>query len=159
MGAQRQADVDQIEIFTDAVFRRVSGQMHYVSLRAFEERTNKVVQIRAAQMIGHDLRMLNKQASEVAYIAANFPVPAVFCPPIATFNDRNKAAEANLVEGRCRWNVTPIHSGRSNGSPPFWDSRRSSSAAAGSGRTQRQAKSIRSSISTTAWLFRRQADA
>ncbi len=91
-------DIDQIEIFTDAMFRHAGKG--FVSLRAFHERdAAKPYMISAVSVAGNDLRYLNERAAQVARQAANHSAGVVFCPPIAIFNDRQKAAEANLLEG------------------------------------------------------------
>jgi hypothetical protein len=93
-----ESNIDQIEIFSDALFRHAGDG--WVSLRAFEERNGaKPYFIGGVGVTGHNLKLLNERAFQVARNAANHPTPVVFCPPIAIFNDRQKAAEANLLEG------------------------------------------------------------
>jgi hypothetical protein len=91
-------DIDAIEIFTDALFRHAGEG--FVSLRAFlEQDAAKPYMISAVSVAGNNLSLLNERAAQGARQAANHSMGVVFCPPIAIFNDRKKAAEANLVEG------------------------------------------------------------
>jgi hypothetical protein len=91
-------NLDLIEIFSDALFRHAGDG--WVSLRAFEERDGaKPYFIGGVGVTGHNLKLVNERALQVARNAANHLTPVVFCPPIAIFNDRQKATEANLIEG------------------------------------------------------------
>src|SRR5258708_28640548 len=91
-------NLDQIEIFSDALFRHAGDG--WVSLRAFEERDGaKPYFIGGVGVAAHNLKLLNERAFQVAPNAANHTPPAVSWPPIAIFNARQKAAEVNLIEG------------------------------------------------------------
>jgi hypothetical protein len=94
----RDPDPDQIEKFTDALFRhaRPGG---FVSLRAFYE-TDSTKPFRIIPVaIGDSLRLLNDEAVINARLAANHPQGIVFCPPIAAFKDRKGAKESDIAEG------------------------------------------------------------
>jgi hypothetical protein len=92
-------DRDQIEVFTDALFRRAS--QGFVSLRAFHENdaAAKPYMNSAVQIAGTNLHLLNERAVQGARLAANYDKSIVFCPPICLLRDRGKATEANLLEG------------------------------------------------------------
>jgi putative DNA primase/helicase len=88
-------DIDQVERFVDLVFRH-ADKRHYVSMCAFpHDRSEKAVfkrgiRLDAPQLVG-ELRTLISRA-------ANNYIPAVFCPPIATFDSMFSAKTENLVE-------------------------------------------------------------
>jgi DNA polymerase III delta prime subunit len=90
-------DIDQIEIFTDALFRY--AKTGFVSLRAFYENGSAKPFRISAVAIGSTLQLLNKQAIEVARMCAQSPEPVVFCPPIAAFRDRDRARENDIAAG------------------------------------------------------------
>jgi hypothetical protein len=90
-------DRDQIEIFTEALFRHASNG--FISVRAFhDDGSNKVFDI-AAVPVSAGLRYLFDVAEDKARRAANAPNKIVFCPPIATFNSKDRAAQDDLCEG------------------------------------------------------------
>jgi hypothetical protein len=91
-------DADQIEIFTDALFRHCGSG--FVSLRVFPgDGSTKPALIRGVPVVGRDLHALNAAALEVAGIAARRRDRATFAPPIATFSDRYHAREIDLADG------------------------------------------------------------
>jgi hypothetical protein len=89
-------DRDQIEIFTDALFRHV-GSDGFVSLRAFTH-DNKPF---CAEAIGlnHGLKPLIDAAQDRARRAAQAKESVVFCPPVATFSNARHATEKDIYEG------------------------------------------------------------
>jgi hypothetical protein len=93
-----QPDRDQIEIFVDGLFRHASPK-GFVSLRAFyEEDAAKPFRISPTGLSG-GLKFLIDVAQDDALRAANYPKPVVFCPPIATFADKDHARERDIAEG------------------------------------------------------------
>ena len=103
MGYTRQGGLlepnrDQIEIFTEALFRY--AKQGFVSVRAFYEDggAKAVFRISATPLTG-GLKFLIDVAEDDARRAANDPRPVVFCPPIATFCDGRRATARDIVEG------------------------------------------------------------
>jgi hypothetical protein len=93
-----QPDRDQIEIFVDGLFRHASPK-GFVSLRAFYEGdATKPFRINPTALSG-GLPFLIEAAEDDANRAANHPKPVVFCPPIATFADKKRAREVDIIEG------------------------------------------------------------
>jgi len=91
-------DRDQIEIFTEALFRHVGGQ-GFVSLRAFyEDDALGPFRITPTSLAG-GLKFLVDVAEDDARRAANDPKPVVFCPPIAVFGSKERATEKELIAG------------------------------------------------------------
>ena len=88
----------QLEIYINAVFRHVDPRGH-VSLRAFEEGTNKPLRTAAPNLVGGGLKFLVDSAQDFARRAANNHPAAVFCPPPATFTNGERAREEDLFEG------------------------------------------------------------
>jgi hypothetical protein len=91
---------DQIEVFVDAVFRRVTSQ-GFVSLRSFYEGDEEdPFRITAVAFHGdRRFHFLVDQAEHNARSAAQADKAVVFCPPLAIFNNRNKAREEDILEG------------------------------------------------------------
>src|SRR5262249_15804550 len=96
-------DLDQLEIFVDALFRHtpahaIAGHA-FVSIRSFYEGDEgKPFRITAASLAG-GLRFVLEVAQDDAYRAANSPKPAVFCPPVAVFTNDKHAGEKDLALG------------------------------------------------------------
>jgi hypothetical protein len=91
-------DRDQLEIFTDALFRHAAKE-GVVSLRAFfEDDSLKPFRISSAALSG-GLNFLVDVAEDDARRAANNPKKVVFCPPIATFKNKDRAREIDIAEG------------------------------------------------------------
>src|SRR5262245_44674563 len=93
-------DKNQIELFTDALFRHANSG--FVSLRTFLDSVDGKPPINPlpVDMTGDGrLAFLNECAVDWARRAAQHPKPVVFCPPIATFSDRDRAREQDLVLG------------------------------------------------------------
>jgi hypothetical protein len=96
--APLEPDRDQFEIFIDAIFRHASP-VGIVSLRAFHEEDNpKPFRVTATPLSG-DRKFLIDAAEDDARRAANFPKPIVFCPPLATFSNKDRAREKDIAEG------------------------------------------------------------
>jgi hypothetical protein len=91
-------DRNQIEVFTEALFRH-AGNEGYVSLRLFLEGDDR----EAYSIIGVPLvagfPALCERATSMAGKAAAEPRSAVFAPPIAVFNCRDRARELDLLCG------------------------------------------------------------
>jgi hypothetical protein len=95
-------DVDQLEIFVNALFRYAPMQapLGYVSMRAFyDDGGNSVFRIMPAQITNGSLKYMLEVAEDEARRAANNPKPIVFCPPIAVFNNPKQAREIDLILG------------------------------------------------------------
>ena len=88
-------DRDQLEIFVNAIFRHAKNGI--VSLRAFYEGKDQVFRISTVPI--PNLKFLIEVAEDDARRAAQFPEPIVFCPPLATFREKNGAGEDDLAEG------------------------------------------------------------
>ena len=91
-------DRDQFEIFTQAIFRHASAG--FVSLRSFYEGEDKVFRIESVPTTATNFyKYLCDVAQDIARRAAQNPKPVVFCPPLATFQRKEGAGEADLAEG------------------------------------------------------------
>jgi hypothetical protein len=90
-------DRDQIEIFVDAIFRHASPQ-GFVTVRSFLEEQDRVFRITPAA-ITTDRKFMIDVCEDDARRAAQNPKPVVFCPPLATFLNKDHAREQDLLEG------------------------------------------------------------
>ena len=91
-------DINQIEIFVDAIFRHAK-QGGFVSVRAFfDEEANRSFRISPAALTA-DRRHLLAMAEDDARRAAQYPKPITFCPPIAVFWNKDRCREEDLAEG------------------------------------------------------------
>jgi hypothetical protein len=92
-------DRNQIEQFVDAMFRHC-GKKGYVSFRSFfdDEISSKPFRIEAVP-VKAGFKYLCDVAEDHARRAANEPKRIVFCPPIAVFNNKDHAAERDLLAG------------------------------------------------------------
>jgi hypothetical protein len=92
-------DRGQIEIFVNALFRHAAPE-GYVSLRAFYDDANnsKSFRISPTRLTG-GLNFLIERAEDDARRAANEPRRIVFCPPIATFTNKDRARKEDVAEG------------------------------------------------------------
>ncbi|MBB4261418.1 MULTISPECIES: AAA family ATPase [unclassified Bradyrhizobium] len=90
-------DREQLETFADAIFRR-AGEKGFVTVRSFLEEGDRVFRITPAARSG-GLKFLVEVCVDDARRAAQNPVPAVFCPPLAVFVGKDKAREEDLLEG------------------------------------------------------------
>src|SRR4051812_38034858 len=93
-------NADDIRTFAAGIFCHASdGQI--VSLRTFPEGDGnaKALSIQGVKINGAGLRELIDGAVTQARFAAHYKQSAVFCPPIAGFNNHHKADEASLTEG------------------------------------------------------------
>jgi hypothetical protein len=94
--AMLEPDRDQLEIFVDAIFRHASSG--FVAVRSFYEELDKPFRLSSAA-VSDGLRFLMDVCEDDARRAAQFPKPVVFCPPLATFETKQKAGEKDIVEG------------------------------------------------------------
>ena len=90
-------DRDQLEVFIQAIFRH--AKQGFVSLRAFMEGEDKTFRISTVKVLDGNLKFLCDVAEDDARRAAQFPKPVVFCPPLATFNNKDRAREIDIAEG------------------------------------------------------------
>jgi hypothetical protein len=92
-------DAATLAAFVGALFRYADANTR-VSWRSFRDDTKdaKPVFIESSHFTG-DLDALGEAALHYATQAADFPHPAVFCPPIATLNHATKAREQDLANG------------------------------------------------------------
>jgi hypothetical protein len=92
-------DREMLAQFAASMFKHAHRD-GFVSLRAFPDKSKKGKAIFVDPIrIGDDDFL--KITTERARQAAASHVPAVFCPPVATFRDRNNAKTENLCEGLC----------------------------------------------------------
>jgi predicted transcriptional regulator len=90
-------DRDQIEQFIDAIFRRATEG--FVSVRGFYEgHKNEVFRISPAKLLA-DRKFVLQVAEDDARRAAQAPRPVTFCPPLATFSNKDRARQEDIVEG------------------------------------------------------------
>jgi hypothetical protein len=89
-------DRRQIERFFDALFRH-SGNEGFISFRSFYH-NNKPLLIEAVP-VKSGFKYLCDVAEDHARRAANAINPAVFCPPIALFANKDHAGETDLLAG------------------------------------------------------------
>jgi Virulence-associated protein E len=98
MAQMLEPDRNQIEMFVNAVFRH--AKKGFVSLRAFIEGSNTSFRISPVPTTATDFfKFLCNVAEDDARRAANEPSPVVFCPPLATFANAQKAREEDLIQG------------------------------------------------------------
>jgi hypothetical protein len=90
-------DRRQIEHFFNALFRH-RGTEGFISFRSFYHDDNKPLLIEAVP-VKSGLKYLCDVAEDHARRAANEIKPAVFCPPIALFNNKDRAREQDLLAG------------------------------------------------------------
>jgi hypothetical protein len=88
---------NEIEIFVDAVFRHASTG--FISLRAFYEGEDKSFRISSVPVIAGNFKFLCDVVEDDARRAAQYPKAVVFCPPLATFSNKNNAREEDIAEG------------------------------------------------------------
>jgi hypothetical protein len=90
-------DRNQIEIFVNAVFRHASAG--FISLRAFYEGEDKSFRISSVPVVAGNFKFLCDVVEDDARRAAQYPKAVVFCPPLATFSNKNTAREEDIAEG------------------------------------------------------------
>jgi hypothetical protein len=96
---QVQTDPAALAQFADALFRYAEPHT-YASLRMFDDDDSKGPAVRALGVqIGDSLAALTAAAVDLAADAAASPRPLVFCPPVATFANPERATEEALANG------------------------------------------------------------
>jgi RecA-family ATPase len=91
-------DRDQLGFFIDAVFRRASSG--FIAIRSFYEDEDRPFVLTAVAFNGDcRLTFLTDMVETQARTAAQATKAVVFCPPLAIFADRDKAREADVLEG------------------------------------------------------------
>ena len=90
-------DRSQLEIFVDALYRH-AGAEGWVSCRSFVEGKNKLFRLSPVSLAG-GFKFLVDVAEDDARRAANDPKRVVFCPPLAVFNDKDRAGEDDVARG------------------------------------------------------------
>jgi AAA domain len=91
-------DRGQLKTFLDTLFKHAPKE-GFVSLRSFlEGNKDKPSRITPVSLKG-GLDFLLDAAEDDARRAANIPKPAVFCPPIAIFSNRQHAREQDVMLG------------------------------------------------------------
>jgi AAA domain len=89
---------DMLTKFVASLFRH-AGTEGFVSLRAFfEDDAAKPFRITPTSMKG-GLSFLIGAVEDDAYRAANDPKKVVFCPPLAIFDNRDRAREIDIIAG------------------------------------------------------------
>jgi hypothetical protein len=95
-------DRGQLDVFVKAMFRHAKAGA-YASLRAFPDNDADTKPFRISPVMlterADSLDFLVSTAENDAYRAANDPKRIVFCPPLATFNNKDRAKEQDLAEG------------------------------------------------------------
>lgn len=96
-------DRHQIERWFANLFRH-AGREGYVSMRAYTHNNKPILQGMWTSSLTGGLAHVFDDAYDVAYRAATYPEPAVFCPPAgagfnATGKDRGRAREQDLLLG------------------------------------------------------------
>jgi hypothetical protein len=91
-------DRTQLETFVAALFRRADKDS-FVSLRAFYEDGRKTPFRITPTSLAGGLGFLVDAAVDDARRAAQTPKRVVFCPPIATFANKDHAGEKDLLQG------------------------------------------------------------
>ena len=92
-------DRDQIEIFVDALLR-YRGSEGFISLRSFVEHDDSAPAFRILPVpLKGDFRFLIDCAEDDARRAAQAPLPVVFAPPLAVFNNNKTAGEEDMLAG------------------------------------------------------------
>src|SRR5690348_10802704 len=87
---------DLIEQFVDAIFRHAASG--FVAVRSFCEGADKPFRLSNAP-ISSGFHFLVEVAEDDARRAAQFPEAIVFCPPLATFSNKDRAREQDIPEG------------------------------------------------------------
>ena len=93
-------DREQLAAFIKTLFKHATSG-NWVSLRAFPDKgsgNNKAFEIKAVKLNG-DLDTLIDKAYSCAERAAKSGDKIVFCPPVATFTNKDHAREEDLAEG------------------------------------------------------------
>jgi hypothetical protein len=91
-------DRGQLGFFIDAIFRRASSG--FIAIRSFYEDEDRPFVITAVAFNGdRRLTFLTDMVETQARTAAQATKAVVFCPPLAIFADRDKAREADVLEG------------------------------------------------------------
>jgi hypothetical protein len=96
-GPPLSADPTLIQRFVKALFRHADPSGH-VSLRAFRDDANAVFAIES-QPLAEGVERLVQRATALATRAARAPHPVVFAPPLASFRQPGRAAEADVQSG------------------------------------------------------------
>jgi hypothetical protein len=96
-GQALEPDRNQIDIFVDAIFRH--AKKGFISLRAFYEGEDKSFRISLVPVIAGNFKFLCDVVEDDARRAAQYPKAVVFCPPLATFSNKDKAREEDIAEG------------------------------------------------------------
>jgi hypothetical protein len=93
------AERAQIEQFIAAIFP-YADEGTFISLRAFDQFDGgqKALFVTGVK-IGNDIPKLVTQAAFAAERAANYERPAVFAPPVATFNNKQTARSIDIANG------------------------------------------------------------
>lgn len=89
------ADREQLEQFFNALF--CHSYDGFVSLRGFDSDNKPAGHWQAVSV--SDSKAVIDHAEKLASQLAQWPVPAVFCPPVATFKTQQGAKESDLCEG------------------------------------------------------------
>jgi hypothetical protein len=95
-----QPDREQLSIFIETLFKYATAG-NWVSLRSFPDKgsgSNKPFAITPVKLTGN-LDALTDKAYRAAELAANARDKIVFCPPVATFTNKDHAREKDLAEG------------------------------------------------------------
>jgi hypothetical protein len=92
-------DPEQLAAFVAALFKYADDGT-WISLRAFRDDVDNEppVAIQGVQM-NCDLTKIAQAATALARRCADHPHPAVFCPPICTLTNKDKADERSLANG------------------------------------------------------------
>jgi hypothetical protein len=94
-----EANRDDLAAFIDGLFRYADDGT-FVSWRAFRDDTKDAPPVFiAGTAVTDDRTELVETAVLAATDAAQHPTPAVFCPPIATFTNAQRAREVDLANG------------------------------------------------------------
>lgn len=95
----RAADAEALGGFVDALFRYADEGTH-ILFRAFDqhERGRPPVHMAACKVNG-DLSRVAAQAAAIATKVANAKAPAVFAPPVCTFNGPDRARSSDVANG------------------------------------------------------------
>lgn len=89
----------EIRAFLSAIFRH-ADQGTYISLRAFDQNARDVPPVHIEGVpVGPDIAPVLARAVAVAEKTANGPKPAVFAPPVATFDNPRRARQDDVANG------------------------------------------------------------
>ena len=92
------ADMETVRTFMNALFVHADDGT-FIALRAFRDDSKRNEPAILTKGVQVDSGRLVEEVCAAITKAANYPTPAVFCPPIATFKEATGAKTEGLANG------------------------------------------------------------